>query len=96
MGNDEIAKRIAQGELRNLANKMFTQANDAATPGTCPHHQELTRAVGCLLIGMDELLNNGRRGFMGLLAGGLAVIGSVAAGVAFAIAKIIGFGAPGK
>lgn len=95
MGKDDIARRIAQGELRSLAAKMFDQSNNQSRGDVCAHHQEQSRAIGCLLIGMDELLNSRKLNRGGLVTG-LAVVGSVAAGVAFAIAKVIGFGVDGR
>lgn len=96
MANGDLAARIASGELRSLADRMFTQAEARADKGVCVHHAEQCRAIGCLLLGMDELINQ-RRSLRSLILSTAplwipisAVSGGAAFGIAFAIARLSG------
>lgn len=97
MSNDELATRIASGELQSLAERMFAQANGGHLPGVCAAHAEQCRAIGCLLLGMDQLIQ--RRTLKAIVLDSLPIWGPLSVivaagtcGMTFAIAKLCGFG----
>lgn len=96
MANGDLAARIASGELRTLAARMFDHADGKADKGVCQHHAELSRAIGCLLVGMDELITQ-RRSLRAIILETAplwipisAISGGAAFGLAFAVARLSG------
>lgn len=86
--NHDLAARIASGELQSLAKDMFEQADDSSADGVCNRHARQCRAIGCLLLGMDELINQ-RRSVRSLILEAAPLwipLGAIAAGTAFGIA----------
>jgi len=95
MGSDDIAKRIARGELQTLARKILDRS-EGVPHAECIecHDPDMVRAVGVLLLGMDEILHE-RMSFGGMLASSLpvaVVLGGVFAGIAFGVAHALGWG----
>lgn len=82
---DAVASRIARGELQHLARKMFDSAN-RNDPSRCPEHGDVTRALGCLLAGMDELLTEHTSSKVVVPA----TVAGIVAGIVIGIGKLCG------
>lgn len=97
MANGDLAARIASGELRTMAKEMFAQAEKIPADGVCRQHAQQSRAIGCLLVGMDELITQ-RQSLRTVILESAplwiplsAISGGIACGLAFALARVAGY-----
>jgi len=86
MTRDAIAARIARDELQHLARRMFDAANAPDSSARCSEHRDVTRALGCLLAGMDELLAEHKAGRVAVPA----TVAGVVAGLVLGVGKLLG------
>lgn len=98
MGQDDIAKRLASEYMLHRAEQLRKEAEDGHQPGVCSYHASHAETECMVVLALHALLH-GQKSVRDMILSGLPLWGPVClivasawAGIAYGVARAIGFG----